>query len=270
MDDYAAVADDVNSVKNDELRALFASTEPAALTGSPRFEYLLRRAVFVAPVYARPAPGGTAFRFRLVRKLFGGQYIPVFTDMERLNAWGGEPGRVAVKLSFDEISRLLRIPSVVGGVCVNPGCESALIPLNMIARVDGSLMPKSFRKDETVMLGEPKEYPNGIDDAMRRYLAARPEVSRAYFCLMIRGDFQSYLLVVDCDGDALPVFEGAADAAAEHLDPGGVIDFAVASSEFGKAVTRGRRPFYRKDSVGRFERFIGKRGSFTEKLRDEP
>lgn len=257
MEDTFTFADvEVDGVANPGLCELIYSLDHASITSDVLFLSELCRATFIVPVYIRTVKHGDfAIRFPLVKKLFGGQFIAAYTDAEALARWPGDPKRTLCFLDFSDLSSVVRMSAKLSGICLNPGCARLLLSRDDIARADGSLMPKSFQKDETVMLGQPKVFSDGIDKALRRYLSKLSAVRRAYLCLMIRGDYQSYLLIVDCDGDEMEVFEGAADVAAAFLEPGQAIDFAVTESDFGKAAIRGRKPFYVAERLGTLRSF---------------
>ena len=100
------------------------------------------------------------------------------------------------------------------------------------------------------MLGEPKEQPRELLEAVKRHLKATREVKKAYFMLMIRDNEQSFLIVVDFCGDREKVFGGIAAAATPHLKQGQFIDMVPAGDRFGQNAIAEKKPFYTRSLFG--------------------
>ena len=65
-----------------------------------------------------------------------------------------------------------------------------------------------MQKDTRIWLGEPKEYPENMVEAVKVYMRTQKPIRKAYLQLMIANEEQSYLLIIDADTDLELLFNG--------------------------------------------------------------
>ena len=94
-------------------------------------------------------------------------------------------------------------------------------------------------------LGEPREYPKEMVEAISAYAKDVSAIKAIWLKLMIKEGEQSFLLIVDAEGDVRSLFQGIANVAVKHLPKGMYIDMVPANEEFGKSAATGE-PFYER------------------------
>lgn len=227
----------------------------------------LRKAELLAPVEIKPvsedkesvqeaAEGeDVRVRFLMLHTQDKVAYLPAFTDEESLakgNWAGGVVPKAMVVTLEDYCTMILSSPKGANGIVINPFEESLQVPRSTLARLNGKAVPHIVKKDTEVKLGEPKEYPQELVDAVKGYLKTKKEVSKAYLQQMIRDGEESYLLIVDFDGiDRKQLFEGIAEAASPYLKDK-LLDMVPYTEAFGQQAAQKVHPFYSKKRFGLF------------------
>ncbi|MBR4779815.1 MAG: enhanced serine sensitivity protein SseB [Lachnospiraceae bacterium] len=184
----------------------------------------------------------------------GGHVQPLFTDWEELRKW--DPFKVGdVKtfiLSFDDVYALMS--SRKAGIVVNPFGDAFMIPFETLDHIkhvkdsqksSAKVQQQVVQKDTKVMIGEPREYPKHMVEAISAHARKVPAINAIWLKLMIKEGEQSFLLIVDAGGDARSYFQGIADAAIPYLPKGMYIDMVPANEGFGKSAATGV-PFFKR------------------------
>jgi len=216
---------------------------------------------YLAPIDIRPrrAASGSenAFSLHMLKDSANGKrYYPAFTDRGEMDKWRSDDEQRALTLSFDDYSRLVldgRVP--VDGFVINPCGGNVVfnramleaIRLRSEGRSDWGAATCAIEKGAMICLGQPSEYPAGLEDALRRYLMAQPGVRDAYLLLMDKDGATSYLVAVDFEGAAVPLFEGIGNAAMDHLGDMS-LNLIPCDSDFWREVRSDFQPFYRKEN----------------------
>ena len=184
----------------------------------------------------------------------GGHVQPLFTDWEELRKWDPfKEGDVKTFiLTFDDVYSLMS--SRKTGIVINPFGDAFMIPFETIDHIkhvkdsqksSAKVKEQVVKKDTKVMLGEPREYPKHMVEAISAHAKTIPAINAIWLKLMMKEDEQSFLLIVDAAGDVRSYFQGIADAAVPYLPKGMYIDMVSANEEFGKGAATGT-PFYRR------------------------
>jgi hypothetical protein len=225
----------------------------------------LRKAHFLAPVAIAPTPEhgdetgkvvlkeGTTIGFQMISDSANRSFFPVFTDWEELRKWRDTPGQQTLIVTFDDLSAMILEGSGnSGGLVINPYGQNILLDNERVAVLKGRSVSQLYtvEQETKVLLGEPKEYPQALAEAVKRYLKTVREVKKAHLMLMVKDKEQSFLIVVDFSGDRKKVFDGIATAASPHLKPGQLIDMVLASDRFGQDAIRDKNPFYTRGGFG--------------------
>lgn len=184
----------------------------------------------------------------------GGHVQPLFTDWEELRKWDPfKEGDVKTFiLSFDDVYALINNNKT--GIVINPFGDAFMIPFDMVDHIkqvkdlqknSARVQQQVVKKDTQVMIGEPREYPKQMVEAISAHARTISDINAIWLKLMMKDGEQSFLLIVDANGDARACFQGIADAAIPYLPKGMYIDMVPANEGFGQSAATGT-PFYRK------------------------
>ena len=270
---------DVNKpVENPELRALLAALYRAPEPERPALrekiaEELALNAHLLAVIQVDESgleqtgeqtaafKRGTSLSFGTLRGPDGKDYLAVYTDWEEIGkneALKNEHVRTLI-VTFDDLAAITAGRS---GVVVNPfGDRFTITPENVIHMkrhkdaVTRGCEEITVEKETQVLLGEPKEWPGEMVEAIRRYAETDRAIEAIWLRLMVRDGEQSYLLIVDHSGDRRAVFSAIAAAATAQIRNGMPVDMVPYADDFGRSAAAGE-PIYRRRRglFGRFRR----------------
>ena len=174
-----------------------------------------------------------------------------FTDWPALCTWRNEPNQHTMILSFDDVAAMvLRENFDCAGFLVNASSHDFFLPRNIIAHVSGRANSYTVQKETTVTLGEPKEYPHALVDAVKVQLKQMREVKRAWLRLMVKDGEQSFLIILEHSGEKGAVSQMVGKAASPHLDKGMFVDIVTTDQEFGANAVKDIMPFYKRGLFG--------------------
>ncbi|MDY3207215.1 enhanced serine sensitivity protein SseB [Clostridium baratii] len=114
---------------------------------------------------------------------------------------------------------------------------------------DITVKEEVMEKGTEIILGEPKEYPSEMIEAIKKYMKKEKSITKAYLRLMLKDNIQSYLIIVDFNGNKDAVFRGIANVAVNHSN--GMFVDIVDANEF-KDNIKDIEPFYKKKRFGLF------------------
>jgi hypothetical protein len=186
----------------------------------------------------------------------GKSFYPAFTDWGELKKWQSitSPPKTLI-LSFDDYAAMVLQKEEVEGVVINPFGDNFLMNHQTLTHLKTQkdlntkvVSQQVITKETKVLLGEPKEYPTEMVQAISDYLKQQPLARRAWLRLMFRDNEQSYLLVVDFSGDKDVLFGAIAGAARPYLNDM-YIDMVPYQDSFGRDATEGVNPFYEKKQM---------------------
>ena len=227
------------------------------------FEEIVMHARFLSVIFLseEPTPDengaavfqkGAVMRMPMVSVPDGRSFYPVFTDHEQLAKWEQMKNPKTLILTFDDYAAMVLKNEQAAGIALNPFSDNLVLDRKMIMQLKTGkdlrtkgVSRQKITRDTKVMLGEPKEYPTAMIEAVRAHLAGVPEVKRVWLRLMMRDTLQSFLLVVDFEGNRDTVFQGIAGAARPHLGKR-YLDMVSWQDDFGKKATEKIIPFYQK------------------------
>ena len=140
------------------------------------------------------------------------------------------------------------------GVVINPFGFNLILDKNMINVIesfvkgnqDVNIQRMKLQKDTKVMLGEPKEKPTELIESISKCLEKHNEVKSAYLKLMVKDNVESWLLIIDFEGEKNALFGDIAKSALAY-SKGKNIDFIKLGSEFSKNAVKNVEPFYKAD-----------------------
>jgi len=190
--------------------------------------------------------------FVLFNNAEGQKYFPLFTDIGELRKWKESNNHQLAAISYRDLCEFMkRNPeNNIHGAVVNPFGQNIMIPEESLHKI---LNTEAIAPGTQIQIGTLKEEPTELLEALRPYLATKPEIKKAYLRVMKREDKPNpnFLLVVDTDvsgGDAAikELFDGIAQAAKPHLRN---VELAIVptANKFGAAALRDAVPFYEKE-----------------------
>lgn len=169
-------------------------------------------------------------------------YLMAFTDWNELRQWRNEENQQTLIFSFDDYkSIVMQKKSVYDGFVINPYGENIVLDKNSINNI--SQGSQIVNKGESVMLGEPKDYPNKMVNKLKECFEKIGGVKRAYLLWMVRGGKSSYLLVLEIEGVPQDIFPKIADVCKPYLK-GKLLDMIPMDTVFGKSAIENKQPFY--------------------------
>lgn len=140
------------------------------------------------------------------------------------------------------------------GVVINPFGFNLVLDENMINVIESVATGKqeiniqkiTAEKDTKVMLGTPKNMPTDMLEAVSKCLEKHNEVKKAYLRLMSKDNVESWLIVIDFEGDKNALYGDIAKSALAY-SKGKNIDFIKLGSEFTLNAIKDTEPFYKAD-----------------------
>ena len=182
----------------------------------------------------------------------GKHFYPVFTDHNELAKWKKMEKPNTLILTFDDYAAFLEKNEQAEGIVINPFSDNFVLNRKLMAhlKTQKDLRTKGvsrnkITKDTKVMVGEPKEYPTEMVEALQAHMKGVPAIERAWLRLMMKDNVQSFLVVVDFAGNREEIFGQIAAVARPHLK-NIYLDMIPYQDGFGKKAVENVEPFYQK------------------------
>lgn len=257
---------DVNKpLENFRLNVLLKETkENQTETGmNMLFEEIVMNAHFLSVIFLselpKPNEDGTAtfqknttMQMPMLSSAGGKHFYPVFTDHTELAKWKKMEKPNTLILTFDDYAAFLEKNEQAEGIVINPFSDNFVLNRKLMAhlKTQKDLRTKGvsrnkITKDTKVMVGEPKEYPAEMAEALQAHMRGVPAIERAWLRLMIKDNVQSFLVVVDFAGNREEIFGQIAAVARPYLK-NIYLDMIPYQDGFGKKAVENVEPFYQK------------------------
>lgn len=201
----------------------------------------------------RTIKADTQIQLPMLTSMENENFYPAFTDWEELNKWqqvGERPS--TMMFTFDDYAHMVLEDENVQGIVINPFGENLILDRGMLEElrakkemVTKGVAERKFADGEEVLLGEPNEYPEEMIRDIREYMNTKETIKKAWLRLMVKGEEQSYLLVVDFEGEESIVFSEIADVARPYLT-NRYLDMIPYESSLGKKATENTEAFWIK------------------------
>jgi|AKZA01.1.fsa_nt_gi SseB protein. len=180
-----------------------------------------------------------------LQNLQGERYIPVFTDWNELNKSTFTVPISGLVFTYEDCKNTIINRNKWQGIVINPYTQNIVLGKKQFEYISNK--PEGLQKDQSVMIGEPASYPEGLLEALKDIFSTMKKVKKAYFLLMVKNNVnKSYLLILDIDGNPNDIFPKIGAKAATYLTKEEALDFVVYNTSFGKSATADKRPFYSK------------------------
>ena len=198
---------------------------------------------------------GTQIAFPMLSTQDNRKFYPAFIDWDELNKWNimKDTKPKTLILSFDDYAAMVLDSNGGDGFVINPFSDNLILDRKIINHlrekkhsIKSGITECQAKKDTKVIIGEPKEYPSAMTDAICTYAKTDKRIHSIWLKLMERDEKFSYLLVVDFQGDEpKSVFSKIGEAAQPFLN-GKYLDMVPLSEQFGADAVKGAEPFYKK------------------------
>ncbi|MDO5539032.1 MAG: enhanced serine sensitivity protein SseB C-terminal domain-containing protein [Eubacteriales bacterium] len=138
---------------------------------------------------------------------------------------------------------IVKTDSLYEGFVINPYGDNIVINKNILNNV----YPRKYevKKNESVMIGIPKDYPIQMVKKLKTAFKSIVDVKKAYLLWMARNQEMSYLLVLDTSGNEKEVFPLVGEICEPYLG-GKPLDMVTLKSKFGQDAVENQKPFYQK------------------------
>ena len=257
---------DVNKpLENFRLNVLLKETkENQTETGmNMLFEEIVMNAHFLSVIFLselpKPNEDGTAtfqknttMQMPMLSSAGGKHFYPVFTDHNELAKWKKMEKPNTLILTFDDYAAFLEKNEQAEGIVINPFSDNFVLNRKLMAHLKAQkdlrtkgVSRNKITKDTKVMVGEPKEYPTEMVEALQAHMKGVPAIERAWLRLMIKDNVQSFLVVVDFAGNREEIFGQIAAVARPYLK-NIYLDMIPYQDGFGKKAVENVEPFYQK------------------------
>ncbi|MDO5558672.1 MAG: enhanced serine sensitivity protein SseB C-terminal domain-containing protein [Oscillospiraceae bacterium] len=188
-------------------------------------------------------PENTRINFMMLAVKDGKRFLPAFTDVDELRKWRKEQKVQTVVTTFDQyLAMILGDPDGPSGFVINPFGENIIMHRELLEQ-----LREAQKTNEKVMIGDPKDFPQDMADALSGFFSGEEAVDRAYLQMMKRGNTITYLIVVDYDtqaADKKVLFDSIARTVKPYLHDGLGLSVASYSDSFGSRVAANKQPFY--------------------------
>lgn len=227
------------------------------------FEEIVMNAHFLSVIFLSEPPkqnedGTAAFQknttmqMPMLSSAGGKHFYPVFTDHDELAKWQRMEKPNTLILTFDDYVAFLEKNEQAEGIVINPFSDNFVLNRKLVAHLKTQkdlrtkgVSQNKISKDTKVMVGEPKEYPAEMVEALRECMRDEPAIERAWLRFMVKDNVQSFLAVVDFTGNREEIFSKIAAAARPHLK-NIYLDMIPYQDGFGKKAVENAAPFYQK------------------------
>jgi len=175
-------------------------------------------------------------------------FFMAFTDWEELRKWSAEKEQALISTYEDLKTLVEKDVQKVKGFVINPYGQNIVITPELIQYFSRKKSEIVIKKDTKVLLGQPKNYPNEMVNALSKYFTDHKEVKSAYLFIAHKEDEEkpNLLLVIDFTGDKEILFPQVAAVAQKYLGNDEYIDLVPFNTEFGKNAAESSTPFYKK------------------------
>ncbi|WOO38419.1 enhanced serine sensitivity protein SseB [Anaerocolumna sp. AGMB13020] len=189
--------------------------------------------------------------FPLITNADNKHFYAFFTDWTELRKFDMENKYSGSIMQFEDMKHFIQ---QADGIVINPFGVNLNLTSNMLDEIEAVVLDKKqpnkmeeqvVKEDTKVLLGEPKDYPQEMVNAISEYLKTCKNVKAVYLKLLIKEEEKSYLLVVDFTGEKEQLFSNIAKIALPFAG-GMYIDFVPYADSFGKSAVKDSSPFYKK------------------------
>lgn len=172
----------------------------------------------------------------------GAHYLMAFTDHNELAKWNQGSRQQTIIYTFDDYKAVLTSGDCpYQGVVLNPFGDNIVLGKELFS--DGKVPFQTAKSNESVMIGQPKDYPTRMVEKLKQYFRGIRLVDTAYLLWMARGQEVGYLLVLGTTASPQKLFPSIGELCKPYLDEK-PLDMVLLSSSFGRRAVENQQPFF--------------------------
>ncbi|CAM2363055.1 enhanced serine sensitivity protein SseB C-terminal domain-containing protein [Listeria seeligeri] len=174
----------------------------------------------------------------------GKEYLPSFTDWENFQLVNDGMNKTQpMVFTFYDYIKLLDSDLGLNGLVINPYSHNLVLSRENIQF--SKEFPANIEKGNKVSVGIPEKYPHLLVNKCKRFFSKECSVECAFLLQMVKNNQISLLLVIGTKNTE-EIFPRLDKYIGEDLANGEILDIVALDSEFGRNVTAGYTPFYKK------------------------
>lgn len=173
----------------------------------------------------------------------GTYYLMAFTDRNELSKWNQGNYQQTIVYTFDDYKTvLISGDTPYQGVVLNPFSDNIVLGKEIFA--DSNAPFQTAKSNESIMIGQPKDYPTRMVEKLKQYFRSNRLVDTAYLLWMVRGQEAGYLLVLGTTASPQKLFPSIGELCKPYLNEK-PLDMVSLNSTFGQSSIQDQQPFYR-------------------------
>ena len=174
---------------------------------------------------------------------FGAHYLMAFTDRNELAKWNQGSYQQSIVYTFDDYKTvLISGDTPYQGVVLNPFSDNIVLGKEIFG--GGNSPFQTVKRNESIMIGQPKDYPIRMVENLKQYFRSNRLVDTAYLLWMVRGQEEGYLLVLGTKASPQQLFPSIGELCKTYINEK-PLDMVLLNSTFGQSAIQDQQPFYR-------------------------
>jgi hypothetical protein len=173
----------------------------------------------------------------------GASYMMAFSDRSELAKWNQGGHQQTIIYTFDDYKTvLISGDTPYQGVVLNPFSDNIVLGKDIFT--GGNATFQTAKSNESIMIGQPKDYPSHMVEKLKQYFHSIRFVDMAYLLWMVRGQEAGYLLVLGTTISPQKLFPSIGELCKPYLDEK-PLDMVLLNSSFGQSAIQNQQPFFR-------------------------
>ena len=173
----------------------------------------------------------------------GTPYLIAFTDQSELDKWNQGKYQQTIICTFNDYKSLLMSGNTpYQGVVINPFGGNIVLAKELFRGSNTSF--HTAKSNETIMIGQPKDYPTSMIEKLKQYFRNSKLVETAYLLWVVRGQETGYLLVLETRASPQQFFPKVGELCKPYLRDK-PLDIVLLKSTFTQNAVENQQPFYK-------------------------
>lgn len=171
-------------------------------------------------------------------------FLIAFTDWQELRKWQKNKNQKALILTYEKFQEIIsKNKNLYQGLVINPFSDNLVLNRKLV--VDSQKKIQKISNGTTIMLGIPKEIPEGMINALNSYFIKEKNVNKAYLLWMVEADDSGFLLVLDVNISKPQLFDAIGKICNPFLKKQ-QLNMVFANSNLGQLAIKEDAPFYER------------------------
>lgn len=189
----------------------------------------------------------TVMQFPMLSSPQDEQFFMAFTDWQELGKWSVEKQQTVI-LTFDDYAAMIKDNETCAGFVINPFTQNMIFNRSLCEqlkqRKDACISQENVQQGETLRFLN-AEVPKELQEQLRRLMKKQRKVHAAWLRRMKRKEEESWLVIMDIQGDSNDVFAYIAEGTAPHLH-GELLDLLPLKDSLSFEAVEHTEPFYKR------------------------